>query len=71
MNDWIGLINGVKDGSYDREKYEGISKAGDNSTVPYGMNNTSNVVNTNPNLATSTYNQPNNVLNPQNQPQTV
>lgn len=28
MNDWIGLIHSVKDGSYDREKYETISKNG-------------------------------------------
>ena len=36
MNDWLGLINSVKDGSFDKEKYDQMAKM--NETSPLTSN---------------------------------
>ncbi len=40
MNDWIGLISSLKDGSFDKDKYEQISKIGNNNSLAQPHTNT-------------------------------
>ncbi len=75
MNDWVGLVNSVKDGTYEKDKYEQMSKVNNSSALISGIpiNNNQNAQQQQFNQGQPAYNQSMNPTVPQlnNQPQPI
>ena len=56
MNDWVGLINSVRDNSFDKDKYQLMGRVNGQSLLVGGNNNSNGNQ-----LAEKTNNNPNNI----------